>query len=66
MDPTNTVLLVDGANWHNNAAVKKYLQDYGLTVMKLPPSSSVLNPIELCWAAFKRKLATALAKKTHQ
>ena len=56
-----TIYIMDNASYHNNVNIRKYIKEKGITVMYLPPSSSVLNPIELCWGIFKRRLGKSLA-----
>jgi len=65
-DPARTVYILDNASWHRNPGIKAYLRGKGISVMYLPSSSSVLNPIEQCWGTFKRQLSRTLATYTHE
>ena len=48
------VLVMDKAQGHNAIQVQSFLQQSGITVMRLPTASSVLNSIERVWAKLKR------------
>ena len=56
---------MDNASYHHNKYVRQEIVESGVSVLFLPPSSSVLNPIELCWGAFKVQLARKLSSLTH-
>ncbi len=42
----HALVIADGASWHNNAALEGI---YNVSIMKLPPYSPELNPIEQVW-----------------
>ena len=44
-NPVRTVYILDNASCHRNPGIKAYLRGKGISVMYLPSSSSVLNPI---------------------
>jgi len=64
-NPRNTIYILDNASWHRNPGILSYIYRKGISVMYLPSSCSVLNPIECCWGTFKRRLAKKLAAFTH-
>ena len=47
LDPKKTIYILDNATYHKSLAVKTYIREKGVMVKFLPPSSSVLNPVEL-------------------
>ena len=65
LDPKRTFYIMDNASWHKNKLIKQQIRESGISIMFLPASSSVLNPIEQVWGVFKRRLSRHLAAKNH-
>jgi transposase len=50
------VVILDNATFHKASKTKELLEKSGCTLLFLPPYSPDLNPIEIFWANFKRKV----------
>jgi len=46
----------DNASVHTSKETWEYFENYGIAVLKLPPYSPDLNPIEHMWAYLKKKV----------
>ena len=55
-NPVKSVLIMDNASWHRKDAIYDIADEYGITVLFLPPYSPDLSPIEKFWANVKRRL----------
>ena len=65
--PSSEVLIVcDNHSSHHSRMVTDWAAANQVEIMFLPPYSSVLNPCERVWAAFKTEWAKQLAKVHHQ
>lgn len=53
------ILLVDNLSAHRVAAAREAIEARGAQLLFLPPYSSDLNPIELCWSKVKAALRKA-------
>lgn len=53
---------MDNAPWHKGNDIKRLIESTGAKLIKLPPYSPDLNPIEQAWANLKS--AIKKAKKT--
>lgn len=51
--PTDSVIVMDNASFHQREDMIKAIQDHGSTVLFLPAYSPDLNPIEKKWAQAK-------------
>jgi transposase len=60
--PEKSVLLLDNAAFHRKQAILDIAEDYGFSVIFLPPYSPDLNPIEKLWANTKRRLRLHMHK----
>lgn len=49
-DGRHALVIVDGAGWH-----QEYLNLHNVTLLKLPPYSPELNPVEQIWQWLKQK-----------
>lgn len=56
------IVVIDNLSAHKNAEAQTWLEARGAQVVFLPPYSSDLNPIELCWAKVKQALRSAKAR----
>lgn len=56
------VVVMDNLSAHKTKAVVAALASAGIGVLYLPRYSPEFNPIELCWAAVKRRLRTLGAR----
>jgi transposase len=54
------VVIMDNAPWHLGEDIKTLIESTGAKLLKLPPYSPDLNPIEHAWANLKQAI------KTHQ
>ena len=61
-DGSHAVLVCDGAGWHQTG--RRLTVPKNVTLLRLPPYSPELNPIENVWQYLRRKQAqqTRLAK----
>lgn len=60
-------VIMDNASFHNKYELIEIANDYGIKMVFLPAYSPDLNPIEKCWANFKRWLRKLIKKsKTFQ
>lgn len=50
---TGTVIIWDNIRFHYNDAVRDAVAAAGCVIMKMPPYSPDLNPIEECWSKLK-------------
>ncbi len=60
--PPGTKLVWDNVKFHSNAAVLAAVKAAGCTVLKMPPYSPDLNPIEECWSKVKHFMRKAKAR----
>jgi transposase len=56
------VVLMDNLSAHKRTSIRQLIEARGARVEFLPPYSSDLNPIELCWAKVKTALRQAKAR----
>ncbi|WP_256439908.1 MULTISPECIES: transposase [Candidatus Rhabdochlamydia] len=54
------VIIMDNASFHNSQLSLEMIKKAGCEVLFLPPYSPDLNPIEIFWANFKRKVQSTL------
>ena len=55
-----SVIVLDNATFHKKSVLHSLAEQYGCTVLFLPPYSPDLNPIEKKWAWLKKKLRKIL------
>ena len=60
MDMSNKVFMQDGAPAHTAKNTKNFLQERGISVLKWPPKSPDLNPIENLWGIVKSGIKVKL------
>lgn len=60
--PTGKILVWDNVKFHSNAAVLAAVAAAGCRVLKMPPYSPDLNPIEECWSKLKQFVRAAKAR----
>ena len=53
------VVIMDNAPWHKGDDIKQLVENTGATLLKLPPYSPDLNPIEHAWANLKKAIRKA-------
>lgn len=53
------VVIMDNAPWHKGDDIQAMIENTGAKMVKLPPYSPDLNPIEHAWANLKARLKTA-------
>jgi len=56
------IVVIDNLSAHKSAEAQACLEARGVQVVYLPPYSSDLNPIELCWSKVKQALRSAKAR----
>ena len=56
------IVLLDNLSAHKSAEAQRLVEARGARLLFLPPYSSDLNPIELCWSKVKAALRTAKAR----
>jgi transposase len=56
------IVLLDNLSAHKSAEAQRLIEARGAQLLFLPPYSSDLNPIELCWSKVKAALRTAKAR----
>ena len=56
MDPAKFIFQHDNVSIHTAKSVTKYLKQARIKVMKWPPNSPDINPIERVWAYIKKRL----------
>jgi len=56
------IVLLDNLSAHKSAEAQRLIEARGARLLFLPPYSSDLNPIELCWSKVKAALRTAKAR----
>ena len=56
------IVLLDNLSAHKSAEAQRLMEARGARLLFLPPYSSDLNPIELCWSKVKAALRTAKAR----
>ena len=61
LKPGDCVIL-DNATVHNKVVLTDIGADYNIKILFLPPYSPDLNPIEHCWANFKKTLRKLIKK----
>jgi transposase len=54
------VVVMDNATFHKSAKTRELIQSARCKLVFLPPYSPDLNPIEIFWANFKKKLSQTL------
>lgn len=54
------VVVMDNASFHRKKRLNAIAQEYGITIMFLPPYSPELNPIEHFWHWLKKKVSDYL------
>ena len=52
------VVIMDNAPWHKGNNIKHFIESTGAKLIKLPPYSPDLNPIEHAWANLKKAIRT--------
>ena len=55
-------IILDNSPVHNKEDLSEIANDFGLNIVFLPAYSPDLNPIEKCWANFKKKLRKLIKK----
>ncbi len=50
------VVVMDNAPWHKGNDIKYLIESIGAKLLKLPPYSPDLNPIEHAWANLKQTI----------
>ncbi len=60
--PRGKVFIWDNVKFHFNEAVLAAVKAAGCTVLKMPPYSPDLNPIEECWSKLKQLVRRAKAR----
>jgi transposase len=53
---------MDNAAFHKSEETRKIIHSAGCELLYLPPYSPDLNPIEIFWANFKKKVATLITQ----
>ena len=53
------VVIMDNAPWHKGNDLKTLIESTGAILLKLPPYSPDLNPIEQAWANLKQAIKKA-------
>lgn len=53
------VVIMDNAPWHKGNDLKNLIESTGARLIKLPPYSPDLNPIEHAWANLKHYVKSA-------
>ena len=53
------VIIMDNAPWHKGNDIKELIENTGAKLIKLPPYSPDLNPIEHAWANLKHYVKSA-------
>jgi len=61
-NPPKSVLFIDNATHHSKERIYDIADEYGFTVIFLPPYSPDLNPIEKFWANIKNWLRLHLSE----
>ena len=51
-------IIVDNAKWHLTSSVLEFIKQKGIKLIRLPPYSPELNPIEQYWKNIKNWIAT--------
>jgi transposase len=59
------VVIMDNAPWHKGDDIKDLIESTGAKLIKLPPYSPDLNPIEHAWANLKRSVKSAKKDFSH-
>lgn len=54
------IVIMDNAAFHKSAKTRELIEGKGCRLIFLPPYSPDLNPIEIFWANFKRKVRKVL------
>ncbi|MFM7631438.1 MAG: transposase, partial [Alphaproteobacteria bacterium] len=52
-------VIMDNAPWHKGNDIKELIESTGAKLIKLPPYSPDLNPIEHAWANLKQYVKSA-------
>lgn len=61
LDP-GTAIIWDNVKFHHSAAVREAVEAAGCVIVKMPPYSPDLNPIEECWSKLKHFVRRAKAR----
>lgn len=56
---TGMLVIMDNAPWHKGNDIKNLIESTGARLLKLPPYSPDLNPIEHAWANLKHYVKSA-------
>jgi len=56
------VVIMDNATFHKSEESRRLIENAGCRILFLPAYSPDLNPIEVFWANFKKKVRSALEK----
>lgn len=55
-------VVMDNASFHSKHELEEIAKDFKINIVFLPAYSPDLNPIEKCWANFKRRLKKVIKK----
>ncbi len=60
--PKDAVIVMDNASFHRKNQLYELSEEYGITIIFLPPYSPEYNPMEHFWFWLKRKVCDFLSK----